>query len=103
MKEKVLLIFTLALVVSGCGKVELEGEVLDPAEVVDPQAVVTAVPTELPDPGDKDVEPPVVIGVLPAPVIYLQAEDQAVAPGQQNIWRLEVDGITATRKMTLLR
>jgi len=97
MKEKLVLIISLALVLSGCGLIRVEGEVLDPTEAVDRQIVPSEVAPEDSGTEADDLEDPVVEGVLPAPVIYLKSEGEAVAPGRQNLWRLEVDGITATQ------
>jgi putative hemolysin/Tol biopolymer transport system component len=36
-------------------------------------------------------------GILPAPVIYLGVSDEAAAPAQQDIWRLEMDGKSVTQ------
>jgi hypothetical protein len=47
----------------------------------------------------REIEPETQAGLLPAPVIYLGAEKEGVAPGTQNLWRLEVDG-TTTRQLT---
>jgi hypothetical protein len=43
-------------------------------------------------------EPPAKTDLLPAPVIYLStASDEPVAPGHNDMWRLEVDGTTMTK------
>lgn len=97
MKEKLLFMIILVLAVSACGMVKVEGEVLDPTEADDRRNNPTAIiPSSTPsDEGGWDVQE--VVGVLPAPVIYLGVEDVPVAPGKQNLWRLEVDGVTATQ------
>jgi len=97
MKEKWILMLSLAMVLSGCGLVKVEGEVLDPTEALDREIFPSEVPTDFSGTeGDNPVDQ-VVEGVLPAPVIYLRAEEGAVAPGRQNLWRMEVDGVTETQ------
>lgn len=61
-----------------------------------------SIPTESPTPTTEaptETEVSATGGLLPAPVIYLGVEDQVepAAPGKQNLWRLEVDGLTATQ------
>jgi len=49
------------------------------------------------DCGPSEITSPELGEVLPAPVIYLGVSDEAVAPGQQDIWRLEMDGKKITQ------
>jgi Tol biopolymer transport system component len=95
MREKLMFTIILALVVSGCGMVKVDGQVLNPTEAADRQimpteGIPTSTPSDVVGPDDGEVK-----GVLPAPIIYLGVQDEPVAPGKQNLWRLEVDGITA--------
>ncbi len=49
------------------------------------------------DCGPSEITSPESGEVLPAPVIYLGVSDEAAAPAQQDIWRLEMDGKTITQ------
>lgn len=97
MKGKLVLILSLAMAVSGCGLVKVEGEILDPTEALDREMFPSEVPTDISDTVGDNPADQVVEGVLPAPAIYLRAEEGAVAPGRQNLWRLEADGVTETQ------
>jgi Tol biopolymer transport system component len=98
MKEKFLIVMVLAIALAGCGMVEVEGEVLDPTEAMDRELNPTQVPSEAVGIEAEGSEGEGAEGLLPAPIIYLGAEDGlGVAPGKQNLWRLEVDGSTATQ------
>ena len=49
------------------------------------------------DCGPSEITSPESGEVLPGPVIYLGVSDEAAAPAQQDIWRLEMDGKTVTQ------
>jgi hypothetical protein len=95
MGEKLSLLLVLALAMSACGMVEVEGEVLNPTELLELQTLPTATLSSdtLSDVDEKDHQSSQ--GILPAPIIYLGVEDEAAAPGSQDLWQLEVDGVTA--------
>ncbi len=96
MREKFSIVIILAIALTGCGMVEVEGEVFNPTEAMDRELLTTEVPPDAVETEDGGSKGEVVEGLLPAPVIYLGAKDEAgVAPGEQNLWRLEVDGVTA--------
>jgi Tol biopolymer transport system component len=95
MKEKLSFLLVLALAMSACGMLEVEGEVLNPTEVLELQTIPTATLPSATLPEVEEGENPSNQGILPAPIIYLDVEDQAAAPGSQDLWRLEVDGVTA--------
>ncbi|OGO17995.1 MAG: hypothetical protein A2Z14_11650 [Chloroflexi bacterium RBG_16_48_8] len=95
MREKFVFMIVLALAMSGCGMLKVEGEVPDPTEAVDRQVIPTTVPTSSTGSAEDGSQDQGVEGILPAPVIYLGVEDEPAAPGQQSLWRLEVDGVTA--------
>jgi hypothetical protein len=46
MKGKLVLILSLAMAVSGCGLVKVEGEILDPTEALDREMFPSEVPTD---------------------------------------------------------
>lgn len=98
MREKFVLIGILAFVLSGCGVVKVEGEVINPTEVIERQVVPTSAVPSATQPGGDEPNAQAVEGVLPAPIIYMGVEEgEPVAPGRQNLWRLEMDGVTANQ------
>jgi Tol biopolymer transport system component len=97
MNAKYLWMVIPAFLLAGCGTVLVEGEVLDPTEATSRNMIPTQVAVETSQPTVDEPVGPIAEGVLPAPVIYLGAEDEPVAPGKQNLWRMEVDGVTATQ------
>jgi hypothetical protein len=98
MREKLRLMSILALVMAGCGIVKVEGEVLNPTEVIERQVVPTSTVPSATEPNADEPNAQAVEGVLPAPIVYMGVEEgEPVAPGKQNLWRLEMDGVTATQ------
>lgn len=92
-----LLITFMLLLLAACGTSDAVIETPTPTLEVPP---TKSIPTESHTPtAETPAETEVIAleGLLPAPIIYLGVEDQPepVAPGKQNLWRLEVDGVTA--------
>jgi hypothetical protein len=97
MRGKLSFMLVLALMMTACGMVEVEGEVLNPTEALEVQTTSTAtspstMPTEVEEGNDQADQ-----GFLPAPIIYLGVEDEAAAPGSQDLWRIEADGVTTVQ------
>lgn len=71
---------------------------LHPDGTLEHLSELTFIGVSAPKPPSPTPEPQASSAVLPAPVIYLlDASDEPVAPGHHDIWRLEVDGTTATQ------